>query len=195
MASIFLSFIFDDSFARNGVLCEQSLKSQRAASRKRGGGAQTSKEDRLVAQNSDPFDLDRFLMAQAPVIDLARAELKAGRKRSHWMWFVFPQIEGLGLSVTAERYAIRSLAEAKAYLRHPILGRRLRDCARLVCETRARPLEEIFGYPDWLKFRSSMTLFSAAAPDEAVFAEALEKFCKGERDPLTLEKLSAQEEG
>lgn len=141
-------------------------------------------------QKSDPFDLQRFVDAQNTVIDAARAELRAGRKRGHWMWFVFPQIEGLGFSATADLYAIRSLAEAEAYLKHPVLGERLRECARLVIGVDGRPIQEIFGYPDWLKFRSCITLFAAAAPDDAVFREALEKCCGGEADRLTLDKLS-----
>jgi uncharacterized protein (DUF1810 family) len=143
-----------------------------------------------VHQKSDPFDLQRFVDAQNTVIDAARAELRAGRKRGHWMWFVFPQIEGLGFSATADLYAIRSLAEAEAYLKHPVLGERLRECARLVIGVDGRPIQEIFGYPDWLKFRSCITLFAAAAPDDAVFREALEKCCGGEADRLTLDKLS-----
>jgi uncharacterized protein (DUF1810 family) len=143
-----------------------------------------------VHQKSDPFDLQRFVDAQNTVIDAARAELRAGRKRGHWMWFVFPQIEGLGFSAAADLYAIRSLAEAEAYLKHPVLGERLRECARLVIGVDGRPIQEIFGYPDWLKFRSCITLFAAAAPDDAVFREALEKCCGGEADRLTLDKLS-----
>lgn len=142
-------------------------------------------------QEPDPFDLVRFVEAQNPVIDGVRAELRAGRKRGHRMWFVFPQIDGLGFTSTSQRYAIRSLAEAEAYLRHPILGVRLRECARLVVEFEGRSIQEIFGHPDWLKFRSCMTLFAAAAPDEALFAEALERCCCGEGDPLTLDRLSA----
>ena len=140
-----------------------------------------------MEQDPDPFDLRRFVDAQAPVIEDALSELRAGRKRTHWMWFVFPQIEGLGFSSMAKRYAIRSLAEARAYLNHPVLGDRLRECVRLVAAA-GRPIAEVFGPPDDLKFRSCVTLFAAAAPDEAVFSEAL-RACRG-ADPSTLEKLA-----
>lgn len=106
---------------------------------------------------SDPYDLQRFVDAQEPVFDQVGAELRAGRKRGHWMWFVFPQIAGLGLSPTAEKFAIASRAEAAAYLKHPVLGPRLHQCARLVTEIEGRTIGEILGHPDDLKFRSSMT--------------------------------------
>ena len=142
----------------------------------------------LVEQDADPFGLRRFVDAQAPVIEDALSELRAGRKRTHWMWFVFPQIEGLGFSSMAKRYAIRSLAEARAYLNHAVLGDRLRECVRLVVAA-GRPIAEVFGPPDDLKFRSCVTLFAAAAPDEAVFSEAL-RACRDGADPSTLEKLA-----
>ena len=138
---------------------------------------------------SGPFDLARFVGAQAPVYDAARAEIEAGRKQSHWMWFIFPQIAGLGSSAMAVRYAIASLAEARAYLAHPVLGPRLRDCATLALAVEGRSATEIFGPVDATKFRSSMTLFAAAAPDTPVFAACLEKYFDGERDPATLAKL------
>ena len=138
---------------------------------------------------SDPFDLQRFVTAQTAVIDAVRAELRTGRKRSHWMWFVFPQIAGLGSSATARRYAIGSLGEAQAYLAHPVLGARLRECAALVLDARDGDAHAIFGSPDDLKFRSSMTLFARAAPGEALFGAALEKFFAGAADPATLELL------
>lgn len=134
-------------------------------------------------------DLQRFLDAQAPVIDAVRDELARGRKRSHWMWFVFPQIQGLGHSATARFYAIASLGEAKAYAAHPVLGARLRELTALVLGIEGRSLTEIFGTPDDLKFRSSMSLFARAAPDEPVFREALEKYCGGTEDQATLERL------
>lgn len=137
---------------------------------------------------SDPFDLARFLEAQAPVIAVARAEMAAGRKRSHWMWFVFPQIAGLGSSAMAQRYAIGSTAEAEAYLDHPVLGSRLRDLTELANEA-AGSAREVFGAPDDLKFRSCMTLFNAVAPDETPFLSALARFFGGERDEVTLEIL------
>ena len=138
----------------------------------------------------DPFHLHRFLDAQERVIDAVRAELRAGRKDSHWMWFVFPQIAGLGVTPTADFYAIHSLDEARAFLAHPVLGPRLRECAGLVNAIEGRDLKQIFGDPDRLKFRSCMTLFALAAPEEAVFAEALRKYCGGQGDPLTLARLA-----
>ena len=138
---------------------------------------------------NDEFNLQRFIDAQAPVYDRVCAELRAGRKQSHWMWFIFPQIEGLGHSATARLYAISSLAEAAAYLRHPLLGKRLRECAALVAAVEGRTVAEIFGYPDDMKFHSSMTLFAHAAPEEAVFRECLDKYFGGKRDSLTLARL------
>lgn len=135
------------------------------------------------------IDLDRFVEAQEPVFERVLAELRAGEKTSHWMWFVFPQIRGLGHSPTAQRFAIASRAEAEAYLSHPVLGPRLRECARLVNEIEGRAIEEILGYPDCLKLRSSMTLFAHATEDNRVFLEALRKYFGGEEDPLTLERL------
>ncbi|MCQ4189175.1 DUF1810 domain-containing protein [Methylocystis suflitae] len=142
----------------------------------------------------DPYDLDRFVAAQAPIYAQAVAELAAGRKRSHWMWFVFPQFEGLGASAMAQRYAIRSPAEAHAYLDHPLLGARLKECVGLVNKIEGHSAHEIFGAPDDLKFHSSMTLFAAAAPQEPLFTEALRKYFDGRRDPLTLAKLSGSRE-
>lgn len=138
---------------------------------------------------SDPFKLQRFVDAQSRVIDQVSSELRAGRKRSHWMWYIFPQISGLGSSATARAFAISSLAEARAYLSHPVLGSRLRTCTGLVNAIEGRSIEEIFGYPDHLKFHSSMTLFARAAPDEAVFQSALQKFFGGRLDRFTLERL------
>ncbi len=125
------------------------------------------------------------------MIDAVRAELRAGRKSSHWMWFVFPQIAGLGVTPTADFYAIHSLDEARAFLAHPVLGPRLRQCADLVNAIEGRELMQIFGDPDRLKFRSSMTLFALAAPEESIFAEALRKYCGGEGDPGTQALLEA----
>jgi uncharacterized protein (DUF1810 family) len=126
----------------------------------------------------DPYDLERFVAAQDPVIDQVRAELRAGRKRTHWMWFVFPQLRGLGHSEMARRYAISSPEEAAAYLAHPVLGPRLVECTGLVNRIEGRTLEEIFGYPDNLKFCSSMKLFAGAASGHQVFKTALEKYCR-----------------
>ena len=141
---------------------------------------------------SDRFELERFVEAQAGVYEQVCAELQAGRKRSHWMWFVFPQIRGLGSSPMAVRYAISGLEEARAYLGHAVLGPRLRECMRIVCGVEGRSVEEIFGYPDDLKFHSSVTLFAKATEDfegNGVFGEALEKYFDWEMDRGTLERL------
>lgn len=134
------------------------------------------------------FDLDRFVAAQDPVFAAVQDELRAGQKRTHWMWFVFPQIEGLGSSPTARRYAIVSLEEARALLAHPILGARLKECTELVLQVDGKTARQIFGQPDDMKFRSSMTLF-ARAGDDPVYAEAIRKYFGGEFDPLTLARL------
>ena len=138
---------------------------------------------------SDPHDLERFVEAEESVIGDVKRELRSGRKRSHWMWFVFPQVAGLGRSDMAHRYAIDSLAEARAYLAHPVLGPRLRECTELVNDVDGRTANEIFGSPDDLKFRSSMTLFEVAADDPGPFRAALETYYDGERDPKTLDRL------
>ena len=138
---------------------------------------------------SDPFDLQRFVDAQERVYDGVLGELRAGRKRSHWIWFIFPQVAGLGSSPTAARYAISSLDEARAYLRHEVLGPRLHECARLVTGVQARSIGEIFRSPDDLKVRSSMTLFAHATADNHGFVHLLERYYDGEEDPLTLERL------
>ena len=137
----------------------------------------------------DPFDLQRFVDAQDCVYDDVLAELRAGAKRSHWIWFVFPQLEALGSSSTAKRFGIASLAEAQAYLAHPVLGSRLRECARLVLAIDGRSVDDIFGWPDNLKVRSSMTLFAHATDDNADITAVLDKFYGGEQDPRTLELL------
>ena len=137
----------------------------------------------------DPHDLQRFVDAQAVVIDRVRAELAQGRKRSHWMWFVFPQIAGLGFSAIAQRYAVQSLDEARAYLDHPVLGARLEACTRLVLAVDGSTAFDIFGSPDDMKFRSSMTLFAQAAPDNPVFADALRKYFYSDADAETLRRL------
>jgi uncharacterized protein (DUF1810 family) len=138
---------------------------------------------------SDPFDLQRFVDAQARVYPSALDELRAGRKRSHWIWFIFPQVAGLGGSPTAARYAISSLDEARAYLRHDVLGPRLHECTRLVNAVQGRSIGEIFGSPDDLKVRSSMTLFARATQDNSDFVELLRRYYAGEEDPLTLARL------
>lgn len=136
------------------------------------------------------FNLERFVEAQDAVIDQVRAELRSGRKETHWMWFVFPQIEGLGQSSMARKYAISSRDEAAAYLAHPILGQRLRECAQLVNAIEGRSIDEIFGYPDNLKFRSSMTLFANVAAGNEVFQHALDKYFGGQADSRTVELLA-----
>jgi uncharacterized protein (DUF1810 family) len=135
------------------------------------------------------FDLDRFVKAQEPVFDNVLEELRSGLKRSHWMWFIFPQPRGLGRSTTARHYGIDGLTEARAYLDHPVLGPRLRRCVEAVLAVSGRSLHEIFGSPDDLKFRSSMTLFALASDDERLFQEALRRYCGGVADQATLELL------
>ncbi len=137
-----------------------------------------------------PFDLERFVAAQEPIIARVREELRAGDKQSHWMWFVFPQIAGLGASAMAQRYAIASLDEARAYLAHPVLGERLRECTEMVLGLEGRDAHAIFGSPDDLKFRSCMTLFAHSSPAEASFRAALDKYFAGAADPATLERLT-----
>ncbi|ORW30354.1 calpastatin [Mycobacterium paraense] len=139
---------------------------------------------------SDPFDLKRFVDAQAPVYRDVVEELRAGRKRSHWMWFVFPQLRGLGSSPAAVHYGISSLEEARAYLAHEVLGPRLRECTRLVNDVDGRSAADIFGSPDDLKLRSSMTLFARAADDNEDFLALLDKYYGGRQDQLTLQRLT-----
>lgn len=142
-----------------------------------------------VRSAGDPFDLQRFVDAQEPVYGDVLDELRAGRKRSHWMWFVFPQLRGLGGSPTALHYGISSLDEARAYLRHELLGPRLRECARLVTAVQGRSIGQIFGSPDDLKLRSSMTLFAHATEDDEDFVAVLDKYYEGRQDALTCERL------
>ncbi|MFC7052184.1 DUF1810 domain-containing protein [Hansschlegelia quercus] len=137
----------------------------------------------------DPHRLERFMEAQRPVFEAALGELKAGRKRSHWMWFVFPQLRGLGSSGMADFYGIASLAEARAYLAHPVLGRRLRAATEAVLAIEGADLRTVFGSPDDMKFRSSMTLFEGAADGDETFGQALERLCGGVRDDRTLALL------
>jgi uncharacterized protein (DUF1810 family) len=137
----------------------------------------------------DPFDLERFLSAQRPRYGTALAEVKAGRKRTHWMWFVFPQVLGLGRSATSTQYAIGSLEEARQYLAHPVLGARLTECAEALLAVEGRSASDIFGYPDDLKLRSSMTLFAEAAGPGSVFERVLQKYCGGRKDARTTELL------
>lgn len=140
---------------------------------------------------ADPFNLQRFVEAQDGEIDGARAELRSGRKCGHWMWFIFPQMKGLGSSGTANYYAISCRGEAEAYLSHPVLGRRLVECTELVNLVERRSAVDIFGHPDWLKFRSSMTLFAALNPTTTPFSKALDKYFSGEPDRRTLSLLES----
>lgn len=144
---------------------------------------------RVSLRVSDPYDLQRFRTAQDPVYATALAEIRAGRKESHWMWFIFPQLAGLGRSPTAQHYGLSGLAEAQAYFDHPILGPRLIACVRALVHVHFRSAHEIFGSPDDLKLRSCLTLFVHAVPREPVFRQALERYYRGEPDPETLRLL------
>lgn len=139
--------------------------------------------------SADQYDLQRFVDAQDRGYDAVLGELRSGKKRSHWIWFIFPQLRGLGRSPTAERYGISSLDEARAYLAHDVLGPRLRECSRLVARIDGHSADEIFGWPDNLKVRSSMTLFARATDGDAEFRTVLDKFYDGEDDPATIELL------
>jgi uncharacterized protein (DUF1810 family) len=141
---------------------------------------------------NDIYDLDRFVRAQQDDYERALSEITSGQKRSHWMWYIFPQLDGLALSPTAKRYAIKSVEEARAYLEHPILGPRLLDCAEAVVRVEDRSATEIFGSPDDLKLKSCATLFSIVAPPGSVFDRLLEKYYRGARDGKTLELLGSE---
>jgi len=139
---------------------------------------------------ADPYQLDRFMVAQDEgSYRAALAELRAGRKTSHWMWFIFPQVAGLGRSAAAQHFAISSLDEAQAYLRHPVLGPRLRECVQLLAALDGKSADQILGSVDAMKLRSSLTLFMAAAPDEPLFRDVLAKYFGGAADQLTLDRL------
>lgn len=138
---------------------------------------------------SDPFNLQRFVDAQEPVYPRVVGELRAGRKQSHWMWFIFPQIEGLGFSAMAQKYAIASRAEAEAYLAHPVLGTRLRECMQLVNAASVTNITAIMGSPDDMKLRSSMTLFARTGDDNTGFRAVLDKYYGGDEDPATIARL------
>ena len=144
-----------------------------------------------ITDMNDPFNLQRFVDAQSPIFDQVSSELRDGVKRSHWMWFIFPQIKDLGQSQLTRKFAISSREEAKAYLEHPILGLRLIECTELVNLIEDRTIEQIFGYPDDLKFRSCMTLF-ANVSDNQIFVDALSKYFNGESDPSTLQRLETR---
>jgi uncharacterized protein (DUF1810 family) len=145
--------------------------------------------DSIATARADPHNLRRFIEAQDLVYDRVLDELRAGAKTSHWIWFIFPQSRGLGFSATSQYFGIQSLEEAEAYWRHPILGARLRECTELVLAVEGRTGNQIFGPPDDLKFRSSMTLFERASPSDPLFARALETYFGGERDEATLKML------
>ena len=136
------------------------------------------------------MSLERFVAAQAPIYDQALGELRAGRKQSHWMWFVFPQIASLGQSAMSRTYALLSLQETRIYLAHPVLGQRYRECCQAVMNVRDKSAREIFGSPDDLKFRSSLTLFSEAEPQEVLFSNLLKKYFSGDPDEATLDLLA-----
>jgi uncharacterized protein (DUF1810 family) len=139
--------------------------------------------------SADPYNLRRFVLAQDPIYETVRAELRAGEKMSHWMWFIFPQIAGLGRSPVSIEFAISSRAEAQAYLQHPVLGARLQECTQLVLLVEGRSIEEIFGSPDDMKFHSSMTLFAHVSPDHSIFHKAVQKCFLGVPDRMTLDRL------
>ncbi len=138
---------------------------------------------------TDPFDLDRFIQAQKPVYETVLTELQSGQKRTHWMWFIFPQIAGLGRSPMAQRYAIKSLDEAKAFLEHPVLSSRLTECTQTVLDLENRSVSAIFGYPDDLKFHSCITLFAQVTATDSVFNLTLKKYFMNQQDTQTLERL------
>jgi uncharacterized protein (DUF1810 family) len=142
-----------------------------------------------MTSGNDPYNLQRFVDAQNALFERVRTELREGRKQGHWMWFIFPQLQGLGNSEMAVHFAITCRQEAEMYLKHPVLGPRIRECTRLVNLVEGRSITQIFGYPDDLKFRSSMTLFAAATSENKIFNHALQKYFSGEPDRLTLERL------
>jgi uncharacterized protein (DUF1810 family) len=143
------------------------------------------------ANGGDPYDLDRFVQAQEGDYERALSEVRAGRKRSHWMWYIFPQYDGLGFSPTSRRYSIKSVAEAQAYLAHPVLGPRLTECAEAALRVEGRSALEVFGSPDDMKLRSCATLFAHVSPAGSVFERLLSKYFDGERDDKTLRLIGA----
>ena len=140
----------------------------------------------------DPFNLSRFISAQARDYEIAREELRNGRKRTHWIWYIFPQVDGLGYSANSKFYAIKSKAEAQKYLEHPLLGTRLVECANILLKLEGRSASQIFGSPDDLKLKSSMTLFAAIQSQEPAFAHVLDKYFQGKPDITTIELLDQQ---
>jgi uncharacterized protein (DUF1810 family) len=148
-----------------------------------------------MADAGDPYDLNRFVRAQKADYEQALSEIKSGRKSSHWMWYIFPQFEGLGSSSYSKEYSIKSFAEAEAYLRHPVLGPRLTECAEAALSVRGRSAYGIFGSPDDMKFRSCATLFTCVSPAGSVFDRLLDQYFQGERDHRTLHLLGITPEG
>jgi uncharacterized protein (DUF1810 family) len=147
----------------------------------------------MAEPGSDPFDLQRFVDAQARSYDRALAELHAGRKTGHWIWYVFPQLAGLGFSHASQFYGLSGLEEARAYLAHPLLGPRLRECAEAMLATKDSKAEDVLGFTDAMKFRSSMTLFARAAPEDRLFLKTLTRFFAGEEDRKTLGLIEKEE--
>jgi uncharacterized protein (DUF1810 family) len=145
------------------------------------------KQGSEVAGRGDPYELNRFINAQERIYDRVLAELRGGQKRTHWMWYIFPQIDGLGHSPTTRHYAIKSVEEARRYLSHPVLGARLVECAEAVLAVQGRSVSDIFGYPDDMKLQSSMTLFALVAESRSVFERVLDKYFQGKRDARTLQ--------
>jgi uncharacterized protein (DUF1810 family) len=150
-------------------------------------------EDPDAAGPADPHSLRRFVQAQEDDYEHALSEIRSGRKRSHWMWYIFPQYDGLGSSATSKRYAIRSLAEAEAYLCHPVLGPRLTECAEAALAVEGRSASEVFGFPDDMKLWSCATLFASVSPSGSVFERLLDKYFRGERDDKTVQLLGGEE--
>ncbi|MBV6448704.1 DUF1810 domain-containing protein [Nitrosomonas sp.] len=149
----------------------------------------------MIINGNDPYDLERFVQAQAHDFEIALAEITSGRKRSHWMWYIFPQFAGLGFSAMSQRYAIRSVAEAQAYLNHPMLGPRLMQCCEALLAVTGRSAHEIFDSPDDMKLQSCATLFASVTPADSVFAHVLARYFSGQRDQKTLDLLSVATEG
>lgn len=156
------------------------------------GAEHVSQQERVMAGVSNPFDLERFVQAQEDDYGRALAEIMSGRKRSHWIWYIFPQLDGLGFSAISRRYSIKSIAEAAAYLSHPLLGPRLTECAEAALGVEGRSASEIFGSPDDMKLRSCATLFAHVSPAKSVFHRLLDKYFQGEPDGKTLELLGVR---
>jgi len=170
------------------------MRSKTADARRERGWQQAAHRPEESSANkgamSDTYNLQRFVDAQSSVYECVQRELRAGCKTGHWMWFIFPQIQGLGSSAMAQRYAIGSLGEAKAYLEHSILGARLIECTQLLLDVKKRTLAQIVGYPDNLKFRSCMTLFAHAGPERTIFGNALRQYCGGREDEETVKIIA-----